>query len=98
MKLTLKAEAMSVSDEEITRLYRVRKTCFEMLRDRGYEIDDSEVNMTRKEFIDKHNGSIRREDLTFMKSKPDKRDPVLRLNFVIVYVFCMDCFYKTKIT
>ncbi|XP_076923921.1 DNA-directed RNA polymerases II and IV subunit 5A-like [Bidens hawaiensis] len=67
---------MSVSDEEITRLYRVRKTCFEMLRDRGYEVEDSEINMTRKEFIDKHNGSIRREDLTFMKSKPDKRDPI----------------------
>ncbi|KAK9078342.1 hypothetical protein SSX86_002399 [Deinandra increscens subsp. villosa] len=67
---------MSLSDEEITKVHRVRKTCFEMLRDRGYEVEDSEMQMTRKEFIDKYNGTIRREDLTFHKSKPDKSDQI----------------------
>ncbi|KAJ9537545.1 hypothetical protein OSB04_030278 [Centaurea solstitialis] len=67
---------MSLPEEEITKLHRVRKTCFEMLRDRGYEVEDSEMNMTRKEFIDKHDGTIRREDLTFLKSKPDNTDQI----------------------
>nr|XP_043626224.1 DNA-directed RNA polymerases II and IV subunit 5A-like [Erigeron canadensis] len=67
---------MSLPDEEITKLHRVRKTCFEMLKDRGYEIEDSEINMTRKEFIDKYNGTIQREDLTFLKTKPDNSDPI----------------------
>ncbi|KAK1416872.1 hypothetical protein QVD17_25989 [Tagetes erecta] len=67
---------MSLPDEEITRLHRVRKTCFEMLRDRGYEVEDTEIQMTRNEFIDKYNGTIRREDLTFLKSKPDNTDQI----------------------
>ncbi|KAD6794695.1 hypothetical protein E3N88_05591 [Mikania micrantha] len=66
----------SLSDEEITKVHRVRKTCFEMLRDRGYEVEDSEMQMTRKEFIDKFNGTVRREDLTFLKSKPDNSDQI----------------------
>ncbi|KAI3803379.1 hypothetical protein L1987_31530 [Smallanthus sonchifolius] len=47
-----------------------------MLRDRGYEVEDSEMQMTRKEFIDKYNGTIRREDLTFIKSKPGNTDQI----------------------
>ncbi|KAJ0698183.1 putative RNA polymerase, Rpb5, RNA polymerase Rpb5 domain superfamily [Helianthus annuus] len=78
---------MSVSDEEITRLHRVRKTCFEMLRDRGYEVEDSEIQMSRKEFIDKHNGVIRREDLTFLKSKPGNTDQVCILDADSYFIF-----------
>lgn len=68
-------------DEENTKIFRVIKTCYEMLRDRGYEIEDSEINMTRKEFIAKHSPNndtiaIRREDLTFLKYKPDNTDPI----------------------
>ncbi|CAH1425478.1 unnamed protein product [Lactuca virosa] len=62
--------------EEITTVFRVMKTCYEMLKDRGYEVEDSEINMTRKEFIEKHNGTIRREELAFTKSKPNNTEPI----------------------
>ncbi|XP_071717443.1 DNA-directed RNA polymerases II and IV subunit 5A-like [Rutidosis leptorrhynchoides] len=67
---------MSLPDAEITKLHRVRKTCLEMLKDRGYEVEDLEINMTKKEFINKYNGTIRREDLTFLKSKPNNTDQI----------------------
>ncbi|PWA34462.1 DNA-directed RNA polymerases I, II, and III subunit RPABC1 [Artemisia annua] len=67
---------MSLPDSEITRLHRIRKTCFEMLKDRGYEVEDSEIDMSRKEFIDMHNGDIRRENLTINKSKPGNTDQI----------------------
>lgn len=74
-------ESSTLQDEN-TKLFRVMKTCYEMLKDRGYEIEDSEINMRRKEFIEKHNGTIsnetiiRREDLTFLKSKPGNKEPI----------------------
>lgn len=71
--------------EEITTVFRVMKTCYEMLKDRGYEVEDSEINMTRKEFIDKHNGTIRREELAFTKSKPNNTEPVSLL--ILRYIF-----------
>lgn len=87
VKSVLKVYTMSLSDEEITRLHRVRKTCFEMLKDRGYEVEDAEIQMTRKEFIDKYNGTIRREDLTFLKSKPDNTDQVCILNAEYCFIY-----------
>eukprot|EP00929_Paragymnodinium_shiwhaense_P015229 TRINITY_DN123287_c0_g1_i1.p1 TRINITY_DN123287_c0_g1~~TRINITY_DN123287_c0_g1_i1.p1 ORF type:complete len:213 (+),score=66.44 TRINITY_DN123287_c0_g1_i1:77-715(+) len=36
--------------EEITKLWRVRKTCFQMLEDRGYQVTDKMLEETREEF------------------------------------------------
>ncbi|KAL4450102.1 hypothetical protein ABPG77_010771 [Micractinium sp. CCAP 211/92] len=54
-----------------TRMYRIRKTCLEMLADRGYLITDEEKEATRDQFIDKFGADVRREDLTIMASKVD---------------------------
>lgn len=65
--------------DEVTRLYRIRKTLMEMLNDRGYMVTDSDINMTKDEFIAKYGGeNIKKEDLTFHKAKRnDSKDQVL---------------------
>ncbi|GFQ02418.1 DNA-directed RNA polymerases ii and iv subunit 5a [Phtheirospermum japonicum] len=58
---------MVLSEEEITRLHRIRKTAMEILRDRGYSVDDFEVEMSRSQFIQKFGESMKREDLNIHK-------------------------------
>ncbi|MED6204212.1 hypothetical protein PIB30_006968 [Stylosanthes scabra] len=41
---------MVMSDDEIKKLYRIRKTLLEMLRDRGYLVADVEMNKIEDEF------------------------------------------------
>ncbi|XP_030448530.1 DNA-directed RNA polymerases II and IV subunit 5A [Syzygium oleosum] len=60
---------MALSEEEITRLHRIRKTVMQMLRDRGYLVADYEINMTRFQFIDKFGENMKREDLVINKAK-----------------------------
>ncbi|CAI9096921.1 OLC1v1033184C1 [Oldenlandia corymbosa var. corymbosa] len=60
---------MTLSDEEITRLHRIRKTVMEMLHDRSYFVTEKEINMTRHEFINKYGENMKREDLVISKTK-----------------------------
>lgn len=56
-----------------TKLFRVYRTCWEMLKDRGYLVADEKVNLTLDDF-QKEFGSgegIRREDLTISVPKVD---------------------------
>lgn len=71
---------MTLSDDEITRLYRIRKTVMQMLRDRGYLVGDFEINMTRYQFVDKFGDNMKREDLVINKAKRnDSSDQVCGL-------------------
>ena len=45
---------MALMDEEIKRLFLVQRTLMQMLKDRGYLIDGSEITMTLEEFIEKY--------------------------------------------
>jgi len=38
-------------DDEITRIFKVRRTVLQMLRDRGYTIEESDLNLKREEFV-----------------------------------------------
>ncbi|KAM7258417.1 hypothetical protein ACFE04_014158 [Oxalis oulophora] len=68
---------MGLSDEEIRKLCRVRNTLMQMLRDRGYLVLDSELNLTKQQFIDKFGENMKREDQIINKSKPnDESDQI----------------------
>ncbi|XP_010684758.2 DNA-directed RNA polymerases II and IV subunit 5A [Beta vulgaris subsp. vulgaris] len=62
---------MNASDEEITNLYRVRKTVTQMLNDRGYFVTDDEMNMTKQQFIQHYGGNMTRDSLFMLKNKRD---------------------------
>ncbi|KAK0589293.1 hypothetical protein LWI29_012167 [Acer saccharum] len=59
---------MALTDEEIKRLVRIRKTVMEMLRDRGYFVGEFEINMTKQQFISKYGENMKREDLVINKA------------------------------
>ncbi|CAH8370630.1 unnamed protein product [Eruca vesicaria subsp. sativa] len=60
---------MTLSDEEIRKLFRVNKTLSHMLKDRGYIVTDSELEMTHDQFIDKYGENMERKDLLILKTK-----------------------------
>lgn len=63
--------------EQVSRIYKVRKTVFQMLRDRGYSVDDSEINMTRQQFTQHFGERIKRDELFIHKVKEqDSSDQV----------------------
>lgn len=58
-----------LTEEEVKRLYRIHKTLMQMLKDRGYFIADSELTMTKQQFMRKHGDHMKREDLVTLKVK-----------------------------
>jgi len=46
-----------MENDELEKLFRVRKTVLEMLMARGYMVPDDDKNMELKEFKDKFRGS-----------------------------------------
>ncbi|KAL0906658.1 hypothetical protein M5K25_025171 [Dendrobium thyrsiflorum] len=65
------------SEEETTKLFRIWKTTLEMLRDRGFLVLDSEINMSMREFLDRFGEYFKRENLDmFMTKKDDPKDQI----------------------
>ncbi|KAK3007581.1 hypothetical protein RJ639_008850 [Escallonia herrerae] len=60
---------MSISEEEISRLYRIRKTIMQMLTDRGYLVGEFELEMSKYQFIQKYGDNMKREDLVINKAR-----------------------------
>jgi DNA-directed RNA polymerases I, II, and III subunit RPABC1 len=65
---------LEISDLEISRLFRIRRTILELLRDRGYLVlnNDQDMDQPREEFASRFiagNGS--RETLTMLRQKED---------------------------
>lgn len=59
---------MVLSEEEITKLFRVRKTLMQMLKDRGYYVGDLDIEMSRNQFRNKYGDNMKREDLVINKA------------------------------
>ncbi|KAF8410396.1 hypothetical protein HHK36_002925 [Tetracentron sinense] len=60
---------MASLEDETSKLFRIRRTVMQMLKDRGYLVGDFEVNMTKSQFNEKFGENVKREDLVYNKSK-----------------------------
>ncbi|KAJ9563835.1 hypothetical protein OSB04_008995 [Centaurea solstitialis] len=60
---------MTLSEEEISRLFRIRRTAMQMLRDRGYLVGEFEIAMGKGDFLRKFGENMKREDLIISKAK-----------------------------
>nr|GLL44047.1 DNA-directed RNA polymerases II and IV subunit 5A [Ipomoea trifida]GMD74156.1 DNA-directed RNA polymerases II and IV subunit 5A [Ipomoea batatas]GMD75780.1 DNA-directed RNA polymerases II and IV subunit 5A [Ipomoea batatas]GMD77656.1 DNA-directed RNA polymerases II and IV subunit 5A [Ipomoea batatas]GMD80824.1 DNA-directed RNA polymerases II and IV subunit 5A [Ipomoea batatas] len=68
---------MPLSEDEITRLVRIRNTVMQMLKDRGYIVLDSEIGMSKLKFIQKYGENMKREDLVIQKTlRSDNSDQI----------------------
>ncbi|KAL5717076.1 DNA-directed RNA polymerases II and IV subunit 5A [Ranunculus cassubicifolius] len=62
------------TEEEVTRLFRIRRTVMEMLSDRGYIVSVDDIKMDRADFLNRYANNmniIKREDLVINRSKRD---------------------------
>ena len=53
------------------RIYRARRTTLQMLRDRGYMVDASDVDQSEEEFFERYTPSPQRDMLTILVQKRD---------------------------
>ncbi|XP_010465688.1 PREDICTED: DNA-directed RNA polymerases II and IV subunit 5A-like [Camelina sativa] len=72
---------MALTDEEIKKLYLVQRTLMQMLKDRGYSIEDSEITMTLGEFIEKYGDDFKRKALNTLKAKKNDDNEKLYIFF-----------------
>lgn len=59
---------------EAARLWRVRKTLLEMLRDRGYIVRQRDLDMSREEFVHEFGEHPRRDELEVLASHTENED------------------------
>ncbi|KAG0145129.1 hypothetical protein CROQUDRAFT_133931 [Cronartium quercuum f. sp. fusiforme G11] len=71
-------------DREISRLHRVNRTIKELVRDRGYEVSEHEINISLADFRSEKlsSGMVDRSVLNFAAQKPDTDERI--------YVFYTD--------
>ncbi|GAA0153738.1 DNA-directed RNA polymerase [Lithospermum erythrorhizon] len=84
---------MTLSDKEVWRLFLVRKTVLQMMKDRGYAVTDYELEMTVAQFIDKYGENMKREDIDIQISNSADQiciffpeEPTVGLKTLMTYV------------
>lgn len=69
--MTDAANSIGGLSSEVSRVYRVRKTCFKMLAKRGYIVADENLDQTTDSFREQFGDSPSRESLTILVEKAD---------------------------
>lgn len=65
------------SNGDNKRLFRVRRTVLQMLRDRGYTVKDEEIKLSLYEFVDRYGDPVRRDEIVIHCEKQgDPNDKV----------------------
>jgi DNA-directed RNA polymerase I, II, and III subunit RPABC1 len=72
---------MVSTDEEVTKLYKIRRTILQMLRDRNYIVSDKELSMSRKDFVLEFGENFKREQLCIEKIHKDNPDDRIAVYF-----------------
>jgi len=79
----MNAQTVGNLNPDASKIYRIQRTCWKMLKKRGYNVDDSHINMTTEDFQKEFGESPSRDSLTILVQKLD--DPEDQL-----YVFFAD--------
>uniref|UniRef100_A0A0A9D508 NRPB5 n=1 Tax=Arundo donax TaxID=35708 RepID=A0A0A9D508_ARUDO len=68
---------MASPEEETSRLFRIRRTVMQMLRDRGYMVNELDLSLSKSAFIARFGDPTRRDDLVFsLIRKGDPSDQI----------------------
>lgn len=57
--------------DTLTKMHRIRRTCLEMLKDRGYLVSDEEISVEKPAFREKFGENPRKDDLTILVPRQD---------------------------
>ena len=77
----MNTQTVGTLSTESSRLFRVQKTCWKMLKKRGYNVDQSYIDMTPDEFLNEFGESPAREQLTIQVQKLDDPEEQLFVFF-----------------
>jgi DNA-directed RNA polymerase I, II, and III subunit RPABC1 len=69
--MMLSTNAQNQLNPEASKMFRVRKTCFKMLRNRGYVVDENQLEMTTEDFRAAFGDDPSRENLSMLTVKAD---------------------------
>ncbi len=71
----------SVGTSESSMLYRVLKTCYKLLRKRGYLVDDKNFNMTSEQFRAEYGAHVDRAAIQILTQKQNEPDDKIYVFF-----------------
>lgn len=77
------------------RLFRIRRTVMEMLRDRGYEVPDAEFRRSPEQFRTTFGTAPNRHTLNFCTSKCSNPDDRVRTSLHLLYISAEICDHYT---